>query len=95
MGLMRRDRTAGEFVLRFARLKKIGDKKFLGRLFKNEDKRFLADALITERLTEIGLDAETEEEGFLARLFAWLSDKDNRALLEELIAWITALFGGE
>ena len=93
MGLLRRDRTAGEFVLRFARHRKIGDKRQINRILKSDDLRFIANALIHERLEDDGATAG-EEEGFFARLISWLADPENQAKIEAIIKWLQELFAG-
>ena len=97
MALLRRNKSVGEFVLRFARLKNIGPsgtRKGIGRILRNEDQRFMADAMIAERLSDAGL-GEEEESGFLQRILEFFSDPENRAMLEEIISWITTFFDQE
>lgn len=95
---IRRNVTAAEFVLRFARLRGLSDKKLLGqflaRLFWNDDLLVLANALLIEKLEGQGFVAITEEDtekGFLTRLIDWLSDPENRAKLEAIIKWFMEL----
>ena len=95
--IIKRDRTAGEFVLRLARFKKIGDRKLLTRVLKNEDLRWMANVLITERLAEEGFNTAEETaqgEGFFARLITWFSDPENQAKIEAIIKWLQELFAG-
>ena len=80
-----RERNAGEFFLRFARSRGYGERRFLDRILRDDDQRFLAQALIQEKLEE-----ELGEGFSLKELFDWL--KDNEETIKKIIAFITALF---
>lgn len=95
--ITKRDRSVGEFVLRLARFKKIGNRKLLTRVLRDEDLRWMAGTLIAERLAEEGFDTAEEAAqgaGFFARLVDWLSNPENQAKIESIIEWLTKLFAG-